>query len=60
MSLEESISYKEVYLKAFSLSPSKRLKSVVSEILTNRICVPSVSIEYAFLQELSRCDYIVN
>lgn len=58
MNLEESISYKEVYLKAFSLSPSKILKSVVSEILTNRIRVPSVSIEYIFLWELSRCDYI--
>lgn len=61
MNLEESIFYKEVYLKAFSLSPFKILKSVVSEVLTHRIYVPSASIlKSVFLRELPRCDYIVN
>lgn len=60
MSLEESISYKEVYLKAFFFSPSIILKSVVSEVLTHRICVPSASIENVSLRELPRCDYIVS
>lgn len=59
MSLKESISYKEVYLKAFSLSSSEILKSVVSKVFTFRmrdfhITVPSASIGHVFLRVQSR------